>query len=1046
METRTVWAATRLLLLTLAVVACTETEVILPSEETAAPPPPPPAATNDTDGDGLTDEQEMAIGTSPIMADTDGDGFSDNEEITNGGTHPLIADVPSFSVDVTGSPTIDIQSTYKTNVETSKSYSASLAQGRESSYSRSDSTSTTNTTEQSDRTYDEISGGCDFTGCGGAAKAGSESTSTATNTRERSTNVTSASAQSSREEYSAYAGDTSGAEILEESGSLNVTLKITNTSARSFRIRSIDVIAKNHSADGRRLETIDELPLAPDGGRDLVPGAAIEQFVTGKGTSITKLKELMRNPSGLLFTVGSVSIDNVSGGDPDRDFAEISQSVFNQTARVVIDFGNRNGGRSGSVETYLVATNIARDPVTQEPLGVTMQEVMENILEIPYETAMKDVLDDSGNPTGEQQEVLSAVRNVRSASVTEGVWYVYSDSETLDADFANFNDIVLTDDNYINLVFLADADGDFLFNREEQLHGTDMNSVDTDGDGLNDDAEVKVGWTAISGFNSYAVYSDPLTPDADGDGLSDPEERAAMTDPNLADTDGDGEDDLVDTDPTGGDTGVHFNLRLTGPGNRIKLAGSIVSNDDIDAVRIDWGDGTPEQTLAGFSSIDARHVYADKGQYTVTVTADRPFGNDPARRYSVTLAPSSTDDIGAMTFNAVPSWNEAIDKRLVADVNHDGRVDLVGFGPDGVWVSMAKPGRDPGFEPAVNVLSEFASSEPGFGQHIHYLANVGGGPEPEIVVFHDDGVRVALNSGGQFSTPELWTDDFGAKAVSDPDAHQHPAYDPEQHPRLLADINQDGFDDIVGFLEDGVRVALSYGVGFDPASEETNYYSPVHSWTRQNPRLLADANGDGYPDIIGFSNSDTSVTLNALSPEVGADGNHAIFGSIAFRINRWSGANSYNVDSHIRLAVNITGDDGTADIVAFANGSTAANRIHADTGFESTAYTVSTDYGLNDGWDLVEHDRYVIDVTGDGNPDVVGFKDDIVLYSTNLADNGRFDREAEWPGADILFGNDWDGLTNPRFVGDVNGDGVNDLIGVADDGVVVEYSALIESL
>lgn len=40
--------------------------------------------TIDTDGDGLTDEEEKSLGTDPQNKDTDGDGYLDGDEVRNG--------------------------------------------------------------------------------------------------------------------------------------------------------------------------------------------------------------------------------------------------------------------------------------------------------------------------------------------------------------------------------------------------------------------------------------------------------------------------------------------------------------------------------------------------------------------------------------------------------------------------------------------------------------------------------------------------------------------------------------------------------------------------------------------------------------------------------------------------------------------------------------------------------------------------------------------------------------------------------------------------
>ncbi|MEJ5866968.1 VWA domain-containing protein [Pseudokineococcus sp. 5B2Z-1] len=90
-----------------------------------------------------------------------------------------------------------------------------------------------------------------------------------------------------------------------------------------------------------------------------------------------------------------------------------------------------------------------------------------------------------------------------------------------------------------------DVDEDGLTAAEELEHGTDALMPDSDGDGLDDGAEVRDHGT------------DPALADTDGDGLDDGAELRAGTDPLRADTDGDGVPDGEEvvtgtvTDPSG---------------------------------------------------------------------------------------------------------------------------------------------------------------------------------------------------------------------------------------------------------------------------------------------------------------------------------------------------------------------------------------------------------------------------------------------------------------------------------------------------------------
>ncbi len=133
----------------------------------------------------------------------------------------------------------------------------------------------------------------------------------------------------------------------------------------------------------------------------------------------------------------------------------------------------------------------------------------------------------------------------------------------------------------------SDLDGDGLRQAEERAWGTDPLAADTDGDGLDDFAEVR------------RVHSDPRRPDTDGDGLRDGDEvNRYGTGPLASDTDGDGLGDgdevnrsgtdprRADTDSDGADDGADaFPLDA---GESVDTDGDRVGNN---ADRDDDGDG-----------------------------------------------------------------------------------------------------------------------------------------------------------------------------------------------------------------------------------------------------------------------------------------------------------------------------------------------------------------------------------------------------------------------------------------------------------------------
>jgi len=79
--------------------AVVQPEPVEEEEEEPLVPPSQPTEPKDTDTDGLTDEEELALGTNPNLIDTDGDGLSDREEIRVWKTNALDIDTDGDGYD-----------------------------------------------------------------------------------------------------------------------------------------------------------------------------------------------------------------------------------------------------------------------------------------------------------------------------------------------------------------------------------------------------------------------------------------------------------------------------------------------------------------------------------------------------------------------------------------------------------------------------------------------------------------------------------------------------------------------------------------------------------------------------------------------------------------------------------------------------------------------------------------------------------------------------------------------------------------------------------
>ena len=123
----------------------------------------------------------------------------------------------------------------------------------------------------------------------------------------------------------------------------------------------------------------------------------------------------------------------------------------------------------------------------------------------------------------------------------------------------------------------------------------------------------------------------------------------------------------------------------------------------------------------------------------------------------------------------------------------------------------------------------------------------------------EDGTQVQFTRPTAFAQPDLTLKAFAADLSSGGWTSN------DLYPRRLADINGDGSADIVDFGTKGVYVSLATGDGhFAPRTFELVQFGlAAGGWSRDNlyPRQLADVNGDGMADIVGFGQRGVSVLL-----------------------------------------------------------------------------------------------------------------------------------------------------------------------------------------
>jgi hypothetical protein len=127
-------------------------------------------------------------------------------------------------------------------------------------------------------------------------------------------------------------------------------------------------------------------------------------------------------------------------------------------------------------------------------------------------------------------------------------------------------------------------------------------------------------------------------------------------------------------------------------------------------------------------------------------------------------------------------------------------------------------------------------------KHLRLVDDINGDGRADIVAFGDDGVWTALSTGSGFAEPHFVLANFG---------YNQGWRSVRGYPRQLADIDRDGKKDIIGFGDAGVWTARSTGDGGFGAAVYVFAQFGSNRWSPY-PRMVIDLNADGYPDIVGI--------------------------------------------------------------------------------------------------------------------------------------------------------------------------------------------------
>ena len=413
-----------------------------------------------------------------------------------------------------------------------------------------------------------------------------------------------------------------------------------------------------------------------------------------------------------------------------------------------------------------------------------------------------------------------------------------------------------------------DTDGDGLNNGLERQLGTNPNNPDTDGDGLTDSVEVNT------------TKTDPLKADTDGDGLTDSiEVNTIKTDPLKADTDGDGLTDSVEvnttkTDPLKVDTDgdglsdqLELNVTKTNPLKADTDGDGLTDSVEVNTTKTDPlkadtdGDGLTDGAEVNLNKTNPLSTDTDgdglSDHQEVNVSKTNPLKADTdgdGISDSVEINTTKTDPLKADTDGDGISDSVEINTTktdpLKADTDGDGVVDGVEIGSDPL-----KP-LDTDVDGKINALDTDDDNDgiPTFMEDL----NLDGDKNP---------ATQPLNTDADSLPNYLDSDDDGDKKLT---ASEDKNLDNDKNPATTpTDTDGDGVPDYLDAVDTDGPTGDNDGDGLTNSVELSLGTNPD----------LSDSDADGIPDKLEVGSdpakpvdTDADGKINALDSDDDNDG------------------------------------------------------------------------------------------------------------------------------------------------------------------------------